>query len=218
MGRFIAFTAAVIGAAFIFGGDEGDRGYRPSDPDRFERRNQPGGSNARQPRTYTANDLLWNKATRPHKDELVPIVNLIARENSRCASIETYSLSLSGSRSKPGKPVYYVTCKGFDGVLFNVFFERDKESNQQRFAAKQNIPRDRAVMRCRDAVKERATRPHTVDWSILATGYGPHVSGRSDVTSTFTAENAFGIEEKFSIRCLFDGYTLVEANINPAWN
>jgi len=72
-------------------------------------------------RVFTENDFIWDKNIRPYKKVIIAGVNKIYRENSRCKKIDPTSAYLSGSRSKPGKPVFFVTCN--EGPeAFNVWF------------------------------------------------------------------------------------------------
>jgi hypothetical protein len=63
-------------------------------------------------------------------------------------------------------------------------------------------------------VRSAATHPSTVSFSrIMDLSFDQAPSGRSQVLSTFTAKNSFGLELKYRVSCLFDGYLLVETAI-----
>ena len=84
----------------------------------------------------------------------------------------------------------------------------------EAFIAKEPLGQSAAVDGCEMAAKQAATHPSTVSFSrVWDLAYIPHVSGRARVVSTFTAKNAFDLELKFRIDCLFDGPSLIEANI-----
>ena len=62
-----------------------------------------------------------------------------------------------------------------------------------------------------------AAHPSTVEFSkFLDLAVNEHPSGRTTITSTFTAKNSFNLETKFNIRCLLDSKGLIEADVNEA--
>lgn len=74
-----------------------------------------------------------------------------------------------------------------------------------------------AVRRCEQEARDRAHRADSVDFSrILDLGFNSRPNGESTVVSTFTAENAFGVENKFDIRCDFSGERLIDVSISRA--
>ena len=99
--------------------------------------------------------------------------------------------------------------------MFNVWFRPDEVTDQSHsFAAIKPIDRTVAVNSCEAAAKNAATHPSTVDFSrIMDLGYAALPSGRSEVVSSFTAKNAFNLEIKYQIRCLYDGNQMIEASI-----
>ena len=74
-------------------------------------------------RRYVAADFTWDNHTLPYKGKLVEAVNQVARENANCVSIDPGTLAKSPSRSKAGKPVFFITCNGQEDQPFNVWFE-----------------------------------------------------------------------------------------------
>lgn len=78
-------------------------------------------------RTYTENDIYWDKITKNHKGLIVKEINRIHREDSRCKDyIEPSSVALSPSKSQPNAPVFFVTC-GKDAGAVNVYFTTSVE-------------------------------------------------------------------------------------------
>jgi hypothetical protein len=166
-------------------------------------------------RRYVAADFTWDKDTESHKARLVAAVNRIARENANCASIDPGTLAKSPSRSKAGKPVFFITCNSPKGQPFNVWFEPTDAERGKSFAAIRNIDRATAVQQCEQAARMAANNPQTVDFSrFLDVAFLTYPNGRSRLLSTFSAKNAFGVEGKFNIGCLFDGSQLIETNIS----
>ena len=165
-------------------------------------------------RVFASEDFLWDKDSSPYKSEIVTAVNKISRENARCLKIDPTSMAKSGSKSKPGKPVFYVTCNT-SGDAFNVWFEPGDVKHGRIFAATQNINQGAAVAICEQAAKNAATHPSTVEFSKFTDlSFHPSASGRSRVLSTFQAKNAFNLQLSYRISCLFDGGELIETLIS----
>lgn len=164
-------------------------------------------------KTYAESDFLWYSDTENFKPQIVAIVNKISREHAGCSDIDTASIGLSGSKSAPGDPVYYVTCNA--SPPFNVWFrlsDADKE-----FQPTQAISQSDAVMACETDAKSKAYNPTTVDFSrILDVSFSSRQDGRSELSSSFTVKNAMNLELKFNIRCLFEGGNLIESHVTEA--
>lgn len=172
------------------------------------------GQQANGSRLYVAEDFSWDKDTKRVKAAIVTVVNKIARDNANCTTIDTGSLSLSPSRSKPNDPVFFITCES-GAEVFNVWFRPRDAKDATTFAAKTPLDRNAATGACERAAKDAATHPSTVSFSrVWDFAYMPHVSGRARVVSSFTARNAFNLELKYRIDCLFDGSSLIETLIN----
>lgn len=167
-------------------------------------------------RVYVEGDFYWDKAAAKYKPQVLMLVNRISRENTSCKTIDTSSVALSPTRSKPGKPVFFVTCN--EGAeAFNVWFEPSDADAGARFSATKPIERGPAALACEAAAKRAATHPSTVDFShIMDFAFTTHASGRARVVSTFTAKNALNLELKYRISCLFEGDTLIEHTIAEA--
>ena len=72
-------------------------------------------------RIYVDDDFYWDKHTSLYKSQVIRLVNEIAQKQAGCAKLDPMSVSLSGSRTRPGDPVFYVTCFPA-GNPFNVWF------------------------------------------------------------------------------------------------
>lgn len=166
--------------------------------------------------TFTEEDFIWDKITSPYKGIIVAGVNKIHRENSRCKEIDPSSAYLSGSKSSPGKPVFYVTC-GSGAAAFNVWFSKDDLDSKKTFEAAKHIDKATAISLCEQYARSAATYPSTVDFSnVMDLAISEHPNGRTTVNSTFTAKNSFNLEIKFKIRCLLDATGLIEAAVHEA--
>lgn len=70
---------------------------------------------------FTEQDFQWDSKIFRHKGLIVDSVNRIHREVPGCNVIDPYSAYLSGQRSSPSKPVFFVAC-GRGAQAFNVYF------------------------------------------------------------------------------------------------
>lgn len=169
-------------------------------------------------RLYTQQDFHWDNDSRKHKKEIVAVINKIAKNNRNCTELDTSSMTLSPSKSKPNDPVFFVTC-GSGASVFNVWFRPSDGNTNAAFTAREPLDRNSATDLCESAAKQAAQHPSTVSFSRLwDLAYQPHVSGRARVVSTFSAKNSFNLELKYRIDCLFDGPNLIERTIEEAVN
>ncbi|MFZ2870742.1 hypothetical protein [Zavarzinia sp.] len=167
-------------------------------------------------RIYVEADFIWDSDTSRYKNEIVAVVNKIARDNRNCSKIDPSSVAKSPSKSKPGAPVFFVTC-GEGADAFNVWFHPGDAATGTSFQAKAPIDQAAATLACEAAARAAATNPATVDFSVLwDLAYIPYASGRAQILSSFTAMNAFNLKQKFRIRCLFDATDLIETTITPS--
>ena len=165
-------------------------------------------------RTYVESDFYWDEHTTPFKEPLIANVNKIVRENDRCESVDPGTLSRSGDRSRPGNPVFFITCNNDRGP-FNVWFEPGDVAEGRVFRAVQNIGQGEALLACERSAKRAANNPQTVDFSrFMDVAFVPYPNGNSRLISSFTAKNSFGVKGKFRIGCFFEGEALTEINIS----
>lgn len=163
------------------------------------------------PMKYTADDFMWFEDTASYKEQIVVMVNKIVLENAKCDKADTTSVALSGSKSKPGDPVFFVTCDT-SSLPFNVWFRPGDA--EKVFTAVKPIGRNDAANACEAYARSAASHPSTVEFSrIMDLGYSTHPNGRARITSSFSAKNAFNLKLKYRIDCLFDGSAMLEANI-----
>lgn len=166
------------------------------------------------PKQYTESDFYWDDKTRPHKEAIIAGVNKLARENAKCKIIDPSSAYISIHKGTPANPVFYVPC-GQGATMFNAFFSRSEAMSSSQLTAKANISKGAAITACRERAKQLANHPSTVDFSVLMdAAYTAHGGGRTTLISTFTAKNSFNLEQKFKIRCLFDGGNMLESTVN----
>lgn len=167
-------------------------------------------------RVFVDADFSWREDTEAYKPQIIAAVNKISRENAQCEEIQPYSAGRSPTDSKPGDPVFFVTCKS-GSSMFNVYFRPGDIEADKTFVARQPIGKAAAISACEVAARNAVNHPSTVNFSrIMDAAYAPHPSGRARVTSSFTAKNAFNLELKYNINCLFEGNELIETTISEA--
>lgn len=165
---------------------------------------------------FVEEDFYWDSDTSKFKTNIVSIVNRIFRENTACTEIDTSSVAKSATRSTSGDPVFFVTCN-LGTSAFNVWFRPSDTPSSVTFTRIEPLAKNAAVAACEAYSKSVATHPSTVRFShIWDMAYMQYPSGRARVVSSFSAENAFGIELKYRIDCLFDGLNLLEVSIVEA--
>jgi hypothetical protein len=164
-------------------------------------------------RVYTDSDFMWDRDTSPQKAKLVAGVNKLVRENARCPTVDTGTLSKSGNRGTAAKPVFFITCNG--SSPFNVWFEPEDAANGHSFEAIQNIQNGEALLACENAAKVEANNPATVSFSkFIDAAFVPYPNGNSRLLSKFSAKNSFGVEARYRIECFFQGSSLTETRID----
>jgi hypothetical protein len=164
-------------------------------------------------RQFVVGDFIWDGVTAPYKELIMSGVNKVHAENSRCDVIDPTSAYLSKSKSKPGNPVFFVTCGRGSGV-FNVFFSKEEVESSKAFQAAVHIDKVKAANLCEGYAKGAANHPSTVSFSrVLDFILTEHPNGRTRIDTTFKAKNSFGLEEKFAISCLLSSGGLIEANV-----
>lgn len=82
---------------------------------------------------------------------------------------------------------------------------------------KPTVSQHAALQACEKAAKRAAANPSTVRISrVWDLAFVALPSGVAQLQTTFTAKNAFGLELKYSISCLFEGNKFVDVIITEA--
>lgn len=177
---------------------------------------QPETRAAPQPRTFVEADFYWDATLEPHMDIVIRGVNMVHRDNSACSTIDPSSAYISTSRGSASDPVFFVTC-GSSTNVFNVFFSKSEVESGAPMPTLVHISRSDAIQGCEDYAKLNASHPSTVSFSrVMDLAVTEHPNGRTTVNSSFTAQNALGVELKFNIQCLYDSESLLEGVISES--
>lgn len=165
---------------------------------------------------FTEADFSWDKKTSPYKKIIVAGVNKVHRENARCKKIDPASAYISSSKGTPSNPVFFVTC-GSGADIFNAFFSKSDVEGGKTLAAAKHISKEQAVNLCESYVKSQASHPSTVDFSrFMDLAVSNHANGNTQVTTSFTAKNSFGLELKHNVRCLLNAGGFIEGHITES--
>ena len=150
-----------------------------------------------------------------YKAQVARMLNRLASEHGHCKQrIDPATAGASHEYSVPGNPSFFVQC-GDRTVPTVVRFTLKDMEGRGAITAPAQVKRSDAISMCRNAAREKAYRPSSVDFSVIMDlVVTERANGETTVSSTFTAENAYGAENKFDIRCHFSGETLSEVNIS----
>lgn len=166
-------------------------------------------------RAFTEADFMWDDDTNKAKAAIIKAVNRIHKEDPRCKDdIYPSSVAKSATESEAqGKPVYFVNCGG-GATSVNVYFDAQRADDPTPFRAPGHFDKARATDLCEAYAKQQASHPSTVDFSrFMDIAISEHPNGRTTVMSSFKAKNAFNLELKFKIKCLFDESGFIEGQI-----
>lgn len=162
--------------------------------------------------SITAGDVFM--VEQQYKVQVATMLNRLAREHGQCKErIAPETAGASSEYSVSGNPSFFVHCGNRQVPTVVRFTLRDIEGRVS-IAAPIQIERLAAIKRCEQEARSRAHRPDSVDFSrILDLAFNARPNGETTVLSSFTAENAFGVENKFDIRCDFSGKQLKDVSI-----
>ena len=173
---------------------------------------------AAEARPFTAEDFIFDEKNLPtkYKDVVIAGVNKIRNEDTRCQShISPASTSLAASKSKPNKPVFYVTCGSGGANLVNVYFTPEDVKSAKTFTAPKHFADAEGVGRtiCDTYIKTAANFPETVDLKWGAT-IKRLADGRTIISREFTSKNAYGVPRRYRANCTFGETEMTQGEIS----
>lgn len=150
-----------------------------------------------------------------HRVKVAQMLNRLATEHGHCRQrIAPETAGVSRDYSTPENPSFFVQCGDRQVPTVVRFTMRDIDGRGSN-AAPVQIERRAAIRRCEQEARDRAYRADSVDFSrILDLAFNSRPNGETTVLSSFTAENGFGVENKFDIRCDFSGERLIDVSIS----
>ena len=179
---------------------------------------------------FTKEDFVWDKNTSPYKDTIVAAVNKIHRENARCKEIDPSSAYLSGSKSSPGNPVFFVTC-GSGANAFNVWFSKDDLDSEKPSETAEHIDKATSIsdstrqqlwiLRTQDGVKQRLKDPSSAEFrnSRFVDFEGvPIVCGEVNAKNSFGGYGGFQHFIASGTKLAFLEQDMEPSEFGTAWN
>ncbi|WP_421722394.1 hypothetical protein [Alloalcanivorax xenomutans] len=141
---------------------------------------------------------IYIKKYEQYEPELEKAMRIQAK-SPRCAKVSMGDVS--NSKSKPGAPVFFVTCEDRSGTPFNTWYTLSDIENAAPKVAK-NLTADQVREKCISAIKEKLNQPGSFSPHMLDYAAQDLPNGRTRARIGFTASNALGKEQDFAASCL----------------
>lgn len=146
------------------------------------------------------------------------MLNLLSAQHPPCMEdiqpVTTVQAKLSHN---PANPEFTVICGSPKKILVHfTWLDAVNKRVPAQPAPPVVITQAEAANACEAAAKQRANRPGSVDMSrIWSAAFQERPDGSAVYQTTFTAGNAFGVEDTFQITCHFKGVNLTSVNVLP---
>lgn len=152
-----------------------------------------------------------------YQRDVAKMLNRLSVQHAACRQrIDPYTAGKSSTQGSAGAPAFFVQC-GDAQVPEVVRFTLADIQGGTTPAAIVAVDERTANRECEQAAKQRALNPSSVDFSrILDAHFIARPNGTSTFSSSFTAVNGFGVENRFRIGCTFQGKTLTDVSVKPA--
>ncbi|MDP3978326.1 MAG: DUF4124 domain-containing protein [Pseudomonas sp.] len=151
-----------------------------------------------------------------YQNDVAKMLNRLSEQHSACRQrIDPNTAGKSSTQGSAGNPSFFVQC-GDSQVPEVVRFTMADIQGGATPSAAVAVTERAANRACEQAAKARALIPASVDFSrILDANFVTRPNGISTFTSTLTATNGFGAENRFFISCTFEGPTLADVSVKP---
>lgn len=150
-----------------------------------------------------------------YRPDVARMLNKLAQQHPACRERIDPASAGASSRDAGYDPSFFVQC-GDENTPEVVRFSLAAARAGVLPAIKSPIAERAALQVCEREAKARALNPGTVDFSrILDANFRAIANGNSIFSSTFTAQNAFGVETRFFISCQFEGERLSGVSVKP---
>lgn len=151
-----------------------------------------------------------------YQSDVAKMLNRLSEQHSACRQrIDPNTAGKSSTQGSAGNPSFFVQC-GDSQVPEVVRFTLADIQGGTTPSAAVAVTERVANRECEQAAKARALIPSSVDFSrILDANFVTRPNGISTFTSTLTATNGFGAENRFFISCTFEGSTLSDVSVKP---
>lgn len=171
-------------------------------------------------RALTSADIEWQAGSERDRTAIVKVANLILRDDKRCEAIDKRSLLVEGSR---GARRYTLLCDGPAGAFPVSFTARDAEAQSfsmpvpdPNATAGEPIDKGDAAAACMDAIQPNLQQPNSVDFHTFTDTTFNSDGSRARFTVGFTAKNGLGLEVESTAACIFEGASMLSAEVLPA--
>ena len=162
---------------------------------------------------YTINDIAVYGEMEKYKYEVVKMLNRLAVSHPKCRQrIARFTAGISTTSGTPDNPSFFVQCGKGDTPEVVRFTLSDIRSGYTPKPRK-NISKSKSRKICREQVYKKVTIPSSVDFSWFNFAYSAKSNGNSIASDTFRAKNAFGMEFKYRIYCIFEGEKLLDSYV-----
>lgn len=162
---------------------------------------------------YTVNDITVYGEMEKYKYEVVKMLNRLASKHPKCKQhIARFTAGISDHLGTSDNPSFFVQC-GKGDIPEVVRFTLSDIRSGYTPKPKKNISKSKAREICREQVYQKVTIPSSVDFSWLNFAYAAKPNGNSIASDTFRAKNAFGMEFKYRIYCIFEGESLLDSYV-----
>lgn len=164
----------------------------------------------------TSGELLQISAD--YSADVAQMLNLLSAQHPPCISdiqpVTAVQVELS---QNPANPEFTVICGKPKKMLVHfTWLDAVNKKVPAQPIPPAVITQTQAANACEDAAKQRASRPSSVDLSRLWSAvFQENPDGSAVYHTTFTAANAFGVEDSFQITCHFKGLSLTKAKVVP---
>lgn len=153
-------------------------------------------------RLYNQSDFVWPRGTGSDKAAVVKVINRIMDERRECETISQRHLVFNKATRTFSIPCH----AGTEMISFD--FTAADAANGRSFAKVEPMTQADAIAACRDAVRQNAAHPSTVEFPWLDYDFIEGAEGRTDVRTSASAKNAFGLTLRFKVWCEFRGAEL----------
>lgn len=152
-----------------------------------------------------------------YRDDVAQMANLLRERHPHCRDqLDPLNIALSSQQDNPANPRFFAQCgRGAAPVVVHfTWMDAVNKTLPAEPVRAPTISRSAAASACESAARKEASHPTTVEFSrVWDAAFREREDGSALYASRFSAQNAFGVEQRFDIRCRFQGQTISELEI-----
>ncbi len=161
----------------------------------------------------------WVFLSKSSDKELSTLLRKAARQVQKSPDcLEVTQALIDRAQSKPGRPVFWVTCRVNRPAPFdaeNFFITKEEIERDVIIRLPPPVDKYAAIDVCKQYVRRQAKFASSVNFSLLGTRSSQAPNGNAKVILDFTAKNEFGAELPYRAECRFTTDGKSEASIDP---